>query len=106
MTLYSLGIEELIARIHINPNIKGYQIKEMIPRLVPSSESIEKEVKSSIYADDTEGIYEPKNPLILFLMNLKVGEKYQVLGWMKIRQKYLPSIAALIVMYKLNLLIV
>ena len=63
MTLYSMGIEELIARIHRNPNIKGYLIKEMIPRLVPSSESIEKEVKSSIYADDTEGILRTKESI-------------------------------------------
>ena len=35
MTLYTMEMEELIARIHMNQNIKGYEIKEMIPRLVP-----------------------------------------------------------------------
>jgi hypothetical protein len=65
-------IEELIARIHCNLNIKGYEIKEMIPRLEPRNEAIEKEVKSSIYADDTEGILRTKESIDPFFEEFKI----------------------------------
>ena len=63
MNLYTMGIEELIARIDKNLNIKGYKMKEMIPRLEPINETVEREVKSSIYADDTEGILRTKESI-------------------------------------------
>ena len=53
INLDTMGIEELIVRIHKNLNIKGNEIKEMISRLEPINETVEREVKSSIYADDT-----------------------------------------------------
>ena len=56
MNVYTMAIEELIVRIHNNTNIKGYKIPEMIPRVGPNENAIEGEVKSSIYADDTDGI--------------------------------------------------
>jgi hypothetical protein len=56
MNVYTMAIEELIVRIHNNTNIKGYKIPEMIPRVGPNENAIEEEVKSSIYADDTDGI--------------------------------------------------
>ena len=47
------------------------ETKEMIPRLVPKSESIEKEVKSSIYADDTEEILRSKESIDPFFEEFK-----------------------------------
>jgi len=61
----------LIVRIHKNLNIKGYEIKEMIPRLEPKKEAIEREVKSSIYADDTEGIFRNKESIDPFFNEFK-----------------------------------
>jgi len=72
MNVYTMVIEELIARIHCNLNIKGYEIKEMIPRLEPRNEAIEKEVKSSIYADDTEGILRTKESIDPFFEEFKI----------------------------------
>ena len=44
----------------------------MIPRLEPRNEAIEKEVKSSIYADDTEGILRTKESIDPFFEEFKI----------------------------------
>jgi hypothetical protein len=63
MNLYTMAIEELIVKIHSNPNIKGFKIPEMISRLESNENAIEKEVKASIYADDTDGILGTKESI-------------------------------------------
>ena len=63
MNLYTMAIEELIVKIHSNPNIKGYKIPEMIPRMESNENAIEEEVKASIYADDTDGILRTKESI-------------------------------------------
>jgi hypothetical protein len=60
MFLYSLGIEELAVRIHNNRYIKGYEIPRMIineQNTIPQGIVTEqKEIKATLYADDTGGI--------------------------------------------------
>ena len=65
-----MAIEELITRIHDNPDIKGFKIPEMIPQL-ETDNKIEGEVKSSIYADDTEGILRTKDSIDPFFDEFK-----------------------------------
>jgi hypothetical protein len=71
MNLYTIGIEELIVRIHLNNNINGYKIPAMISNSEENNNEIKDEMKSSIYADDTGGILRDDDSIEYFFDEFK-----------------------------------